>query len=123
MADVDPKVARRELDRWARMTGYSDFDTYVAAGGSIGHAREDLDRRRHRLDLAMVGLYQYQAPVPPAPPEKHAEVTGDELLDDHERANTRMAIGPDALARAEAEVIGDPADPANIAIQGDDDER
>lgn len=120
----DHKEATRALNGWARSQGYSDFDLYMQAGGSIGEAVSNLNQRRMRLDLAIAALYEWTAPPPaPEPPELHPEiVTEHELLDDHERANARMTIGPDALARAEAEVIGDPVDPHNAQVQGAEDE-
>lgn len=121
---VDMREATRALNGWARSQGYSDFDTYIASGGSIGDAVTDINRRRQRLDLAMAALYAWQAPSASEQRELDpAVVTSAELLDEHERANARMAIGPDALARVEAEVIGDePVDPDNAHVQGADDE-
>jgi hypothetical protein len=117
---VDPKQANRALNGWARSQGYSDFDFYIATGGSIGDAARDLQQRRTRIDLATAALYEWKAPPPPPPPpELHPELPGRPELDDYERANARMAIGPEALAQAEAEVVGDePVDPDNAQIAG-----
>jgi hypothetical protein len=95
---VDAKEATRALNGWARSQGYADFETYIAAGCSFADAIADINRRRQRLDLAMVALYAWK---PPAPPQ-HAHMT----------------IGPEALARAEAEVSGDPVEPHNAHAQG-----
>jgi hypothetical protein len=121
---VDPKEAKRVLNGWARSQGYSDFDTFIAAGNSVGDAMRDLQQRRTRIDLATAALYEWKAPPPPPPPpELHPELPGNAEHDDYERANARMTIGPEALARAEADVIGDPVDPNNAHIEGYDDGR
>ena len=115
---VDMREATRALNGWARSQGYSDFEIYMAAGGTIGEAVADLNKRRHRLDLAMVALYAWKAPPAPEVHELHpAMVPGAELVEEHERANARLADA--ALAEAEAQVIGDP-DPDNAEVQGAD---
>lgn len=82
--------ARRLLDAWAVDTGYNDFDTYLATGGSILGCRDDLIHRRDNIDQVLRFLHQLSPPLnapPPAP---------------------CLVIGEDALRRAEAEVTGDP---------------
>jgi hypothetical protein len=93
----------RALDAWARREGYANFPTYMAAGGTMSEAHRALTVERQRIDWALTALHRWH---PPAPPPK-AELT----------------IHAADLARAEAEVIGDPVDPDNTAIQGYDDER
>lgn len=117
MANVDPKEALHALNTWTRSSlDYADFDTYIRAGGSFGDAIKTINRDRHQLDLAMVALYQWK----PAPPPHEPEVAGQGEAEDYERANQRMTIGPEALARAEAEVTGEPLDPHNAGIHGID---
>jgi len=121
MPDIDLRDAMKELDRWARGQGYASFDVYISAGGGFGAARADIEHKRHRLHLAMVALYRWKPPQPPERAAPQAEKVGAAELEDYERANARMAtgaFGPEALARAEAEVIGDPVDPDNAGIQG-----
>jgi len=115
MADTDPKEALRVLNAWTRSSlGYADFDTFIRAGGSFGDAITAIGNERRRLGLAMVALYQWKPAPPPHPPE----VAGQGEAEDYERANERITIGPEALARAEAEVTGEPVDPHNAGIQG-----
>jgi len=113
---VDAKEATRALNGWARSQGYSDFDTYMAAGGTIREAMLDLQKRRERIDLATAAIYQWKAP--PAPPPHQPEIAGRAEHEDYERANTRMTIGEDALKAAEAEVTGEAVEPDNAQIQG-----
>jgi len=111
---------RRALDRWARLTGWADFDTYVRLGGSIGDAARDIADRVLWLNRASAALHSY-APPPepkrPAPPQP--ELHREE--EDYERASARLTIGPEALARLEAEQRGEPVDPQNAQTQGFDD--
>ena len=107
---------RRALDRWARTTGWADFDTYTRLGGSIGDAARDIDAKTLWLNKARAALYDY-AP----PPEPRATLAvRDAELEDYERANARITIGPEALARAEAEASGDPVEPHNAQDQGNE---
>src|SRR5262249_52090797 len=108
---------RRALDRWARTTGWADFDTYIRLGGSVSDAARDIDAKVLWLNKARAALYDY-AP----PPEPRAPIAArDADLEDYERANARMSTGPEALARAEAETSGDePVDPHNAHAQGAD---
>ena len=99
MPDIDRKECRRALDGWARDQGYISFDTYIWAGGSFAFAREDIQKRRLRLDYAMAGLYQWTPP---------------------KQTNGDMTISEEALARAEEAVIGELVDPDNAHAQGAD---
>lgn len=105
MPDIDFRQANRALDGWARGQGYADFNTYVAAGGTFKHAREDIEAKRNRLHLAMTALYRWQPPKPQ--PVKRDD---DPELADYERANARLA--DEALAHAEAQVTGQGHDDA-----------
>jgi hypothetical protein len=95
---TDP--ARRHLDRWAHDLGYSDFDTYLRAGGSFLDCRDDL-RRQERVLGQMLGYIDNLARPVPA-----------------EERPGRVRVWPDQLARAEAEVTGEPIDPDNAHPQG-----
>jgi hypothetical protein len=94
---------RRALDRWARDRGWSDFDTFIRVGGSIAEACEDIDHRIAMLEHARVALGRYGD-------NEREEVAQHDL----------PAIGPDALAAAEADAVGEPVDPDNAQIQGFD---
>jgi hypothetical protein len=95
---------RRALDRWARNQGYADFDTYIRVGGSIAEACENIDHRIAMLEDAKVAAGRY----------------GDNEREDGAQHDSAPAIGPDALAAAEADVVGEPVDPDNAQIQGFD---
>ena len=100
-----PTNQRRALDRWARNQGYADFDTFIRTGGSIVEAREDIGHRIAMLESARVALGRY----------------GDNGREAEDAAQHDLpAIGPDALAAAEADVVGEPVDPDNAQIQGFD---
>jgi hypothetical protein len=110
---------RRALDRWARSAGWSDFDTYIRLGGGLGEVARDIDGKTLWLNRARAALYSY-AP-PPAPPPIERQPDDDADLEDYQRGNARMTIGEAALARAEAEASGEPVDPHNAHVQGEDD--
>ena len=116
MADTDPKEALRALNAWTRGSlGFADFDTFIRAGGSFGDAITAIGKERNRLNLAMAALYQWK----PAPPAKSPELSGAAEAEDYERANERLTIGPEALARAEADVTGEAEALEDIAaLQG-----
>jgi hypothetical protein len=99
-----PDTERRALDRWARNQGYADFDTYIRIGGSIAEARADIGHRIAMLESARVALGRYQ----PGDRVKPADSTPN------------PTIGPDALAAAEADAVGEPVDADNAQIQGFD---
>ena len=96
----------RALDRWARDRGWSDFDTFIRVGGSIAEACEDIDHRITMLEDARVALGRY----------------GDNQPEDRKPADStpNPIIGPDALAAAEADAVGEPVDADNAQIQGFD---
>jgi hypothetical protein len=98
-----PTNQRRALDRWARNQGYADFDTYIRVGGSIAEARADIGHRIAMLESARGALGGYGD-------------TGREDVAQH----GLPAIGPDALAAAEADAAGEPVDADNTQIQGFD---
>jgi hypothetical protein len=113
---------RRALDRWARATGWADFDTYVRLGGSIGDAARDIAGRVLWLNRATAALHSYTPPPEPKRPEPpQPELHREE--EDYERASGRLTIGPEALARLEAEAAGDPhaVDASDLQAQGFDD--
>ena len=96
---------RRARDRWARDRGWSDFDTYIRVGGSIAEARADIGHRIAMLEDARVAVGRY----------------GDTGREAEDAAQHDLpAIGPDALAAAEADAVGEPVDPDNAQIQGFD---
>ena len=97
---------RRALNRWARNQGWNDFDTFVRTGGSIAEAREDIDHRIAMLETARTALARYSGK--------------DQTQDERKQDGTPPTIGPDALARLEAEQLGEPPDPDNAQIQGFD---
>jgi hypothetical protein len=105
MAAINERRARA-LNRWARGRGYADFDTFIRVGGSIAEACEDIDHRIAMLEDARVALGRY----------------GDNQPEDWRPADStpNPAIGPDALAAAEADVVGEPVDTDNAQIQGFD---
>jgi len=104
MPQADPKEALRALNAWTRSSlGYADFDTFIRTGGSFGDAITAINGAKHQLNLAMVALYQWK----PAPPPRQPEAAGQGEHEDYEHANERMAIGPEALARAEAAACGE----------------
>jgi hypothetical protein len=90
-----PTNQRRALNRWARDQGYADFDTFIRTGGSIVEAIRDINHEIDMLEEARGALV-------------------------HGRNAAASTIGPDALAAAEADVIGEPADGDNAQIQGFD---
>jgi len=99
-----PSDGRRDLDHWAQEIGYSSFDTYLAVGGRLSAARSDLERRAHRITSAVAELQRYaEQPDPVVPvPAAHSGT-----------------IGPEALARLEAErADGELGDTANAQVQG-----
>jgi hypothetical protein len=104
-----PSDGRRALDNWARDEGYSDFDTYVRGGGSILAARQDIERRIERLQTARRWLGDRTVVEP-------ASATGPGGV----VVTHGPTIGPEALARLEAETAGEQPDPANAHRQGDD---
>ena len=113
---------RRALDRWARLTGWADFDTYIRLGGSVSDAAKDIAGRALWLSRAAAALPSYTPPpepkgAEPPDPELHREE------EDYERASARLTIGPEALARLEAEQCGEPPDPQNAQTQGFDNGR
>jgi hypothetical protein len=98
-----PTNQRRALDRWARNQGYADFDTFIRTGGSIVEAIRDINHEIDMLEEARGAL-----------------VHGPLTLNERKRNAAASTIGPDALAAAEADVIGEPADGDNAQIQGFD---
>ena len=107
MPNLQEQNERRALDRWARRTGYSDFDSYIRLGGSIADCRSSLEHQHGMIGWAMRALFRYQADIEIAA-ERHAATTGSPNIGEH------------ALARAEAEVSGELVDPGNAQIQGFD---
>lgn len=106
-----PSGGRRALDNWARDEGYSNFDTYIRTGGSLLAASQDIVRRIERLTTALRWIWDF--PVAEAEPS---------TIDPEVLAAVRQgaAIGPEALARMEAEAAGEQPDPDNAQPQGDD---
>jgi hypothetical protein len=98
-----PTNQRRALDRWARNQGYADFDTFIRTGGSIVEAIRDINHEIDMLEEARGAL-----------------VYGPLTLNERKRNAAASTIGPDALAAAEADVIGEPADGDNAQVQGFD---
>lgn len=94
---------RRALDRWARNQGHADFDTFIRVGGSIVEAIRVIN---HDIDMLETA--------------RRALVCGPLTLNERKRNAAASTIGPDALAAAEADVVGEPADGDNAQIQGDD---
>jgi hypothetical protein len=103
MAAINERRARA-LNRWARDRGWSDFDTFIRTGGSIAEACEDIDHRIAMLEDARVAVGRY----------------GDNGREDVAQHDSAPAIGPDALAAAEADAVGEPVDADNAQIQGFD---
>lgn len=90
MPSLQERNEDRALERWARSEGYCDMDTYLRIGGSLMDARRSL---RHRIEMAQLAL---------------AAITRIGVLDDHRPAPVeQIEIGPEALARAEAEQNGE----------------
>lgn len=90
----------RALRQWARGEGYASIDDYFAAGGTRAEARRSLEHQRAQPNLALQALARYEPPQP-EPGNGHAE------------------IGPDALARLEAEQAGEHhGHPPEVPIQG-----
>jgi hypothetical protein len=98
---------RRALDRWARERGWSDFDTYVATGGNMIQAARDIEHRITEMAAALRALRDFSGRAVADEDWKPADSAGP-------------AIGPEALAAAEADVIGEPVDTQNAHVQGDD---
>jgi hypothetical protein len=92
MQSVSKNNERAALDRFCRGEGYADFDTFVATGGSILGLKTELYHQREQLDLALAALGEVFT----------AAQAGS-------RTPSDPAIGPQALARAEAEQAGDAA--------------
>lgn len=95
---------RRALDRWARERGWSDFDTYVATGGNMIQAARDIEHRITEMSGALRALRDF---------------SGRDVAEDA-AVSACPTIGPEALAAAEADVIGEPVDTGNAHVQGDD---
>jgi hypothetical protein len=91
----------KPLDRWAVSAGYSDFDTFIRAGGSIAEVAKDIARRIGELQNALKAL----AMDDPDEREPHTIVRPP-------------VIDPDTLAQLEAE--DEAADPENAHVQGAD---
>jgi hypothetical protein len=98
-----PDTERHSLNRWARNQGYADFDTFIRTGGSIVEAIRDINHEIDMLEEARGAL-----------------VYGPLTLNERKRNAAASTIGPDALAAAEADVIGEPADGDNAQVQGFD---
>jgi hypothetical protein len=102
----------KALDSWARQFGYADFDTFVAAGGSILDAARDIAQRIRRLQDALKAL-----PMDPRYLDQRAPYLGDP--DDRGHTLVREpVIDPDTLERLKADADDLPADPENAQIQG-----
>jgi hypothetical protein len=97
-----PDPARRYLDRWAHDLGYSDFDTYLQAGGSFLACRDDLLQQQRIIGQMLGYIDNLARPIATEP----------------EPMPRRLRIWPDQLARAEAEVTGEPVDAGNAHAQG-----
>lgn len=63
----------RNLNRWARDHGYSDFDAYIRAGNSILDAQQDITQRINSLNLALAQIQRYTTPD-----ADNAQIQGDE---------------------------------------------
>jgi hypothetical protein len=92
---------RRALDRWARKIGWSDFDTYVATGGSVSAAMSEIRHAIDELGMALSALRGYAVRDEPT----------SQGLGDYARH----------LEELEREHSGDePVDTGNAHVQGDD---
>jgi hypothetical protein len=109
---------RRALDRWARNQGYADFDTYIRIGGSIAEARADIGHRIAMLESARVALGGYGDNEREDVPQPHDPTNPFAPTERHDSYHSAPAIGPDALAAAEADAVGEPIDADNAQIQG-----
>jgi hypothetical protein len=95
----------KALDSWARQFGYSDFDTYIrAGGGSLQDVRTDIQRRIRLLHDALKAL-TFDEPEP----------------EDPMRFNTpagSLDLSTGKLEEAPAKAEDEPPDPENAQIQG-----
>jgi hypothetical protein len=105
-----PSDGRRDLNNWAREVGYDGFETYLAAGGTLEAARSDLESRMRRVMGALEYLRRYTEA--PAPAQVRQPQPGCGIGAD------LPTIGPEALARLEAETAGEPVDTGNAQVQG-----
>jgi hypothetical protein len=100
----------KALDSWARQFGYSDFDTYIRAGGSIAEAANDIRKRVRILNAALQAL------------EKFPAATDDlsDLIYNPNPSQTPATVlqewQTDAMAQTKTE--DEPPDPENAQIQG-----
>jgi hypothetical protein len=99
---------RRALNRWARNQGWADFDAYTAAGGSVLQAMQDIRRNINELGITLTALRRLAGPEP----------TEAEIQQSQNRSAT--VVGPEALAKLEAEHYDEPTDADNAQIQGFD---
>jgi hypothetical protein len=102
----------KALDSWARQFGYSDFDTYIrAGGGSLEDVRTDIHRRIRLLHDALKAL-SFDEPEPEDPmrltPASAGAYTPVGSLD--------LTTGK--LEEAPAKTEDEPPDPENAQIQG-----
>jgi predicted RNA-binding Zn ribbon-like protein len=109
MTELKRWAASIALNRWARDFGYSDFNTFIAAGGSIADAADDIRKRIQRLHHALKALTQL--------------MPTDDLSDivyNTSSTQTPAAVlhewQTDALAQTNTE--DEPPDPENAQIQG-----
>ena len=108
---------RMQLNRWVRTMGYADIDTYLAAGGSVIELVGVLRNLRDSVEMAQTALAQFQVTITA---ETKPILREPDLSDLPLSAKREPVIGPEALARAEAEVNGEEPDPHNAHIQGAD---
>jgi len=111
MAKTTAYNARKALDRWAVTRGHcANFDTYLATGGSFLAALDDLVAQREQIELC-IGFIRTLHPARIMTGKADANCASLNVSGD------LPVVGPDALARAEAEQHGE-VDAHNAAIQG-----